>query len=102
MDRFLEADFHRGCGSPLSLQMNYQGVLDGVISRCRGSTINLSEYCKRTQKDKRAGLDCGQCRTVLTDGRYGKNKQIEVSCKDRPVCEHFYLHLYPHELPKGM
>jgi integrase/recombinase XerD len=43
---------------------------------------------------KRAGLNCGQCRTVLTEGRYEKKKQIEVSCKDRPVCEHFYLHRF--------
>ena len=43
---------------------------------------------------KRAGLNCGQCRTVLTEGRYDKRKKIEVSCKDRPVCEHFYLHRF--------
>ena len=43
---------------------------------------------------KRAGLNCGQCRTVLTEGRYEKKKRIEVSCKDRPVCEHFYLHRF--------
>lgn len=43
---------------------------------------------------KRAGLNCGQCRTTLTEGRYEKRKQFEVSCKDRPVCEHFYLHRF--------
>jgi integrase/recombinase XerD len=43
---------------------------------------------------KRAGLNCGQCRTVLTEGRYEKRKKIEVTCKDRPVCEHFYLHRF--------
>src|SRR6266436_569458 len=31
---------------------------------------------------------------VLTEGRYDKRKKIEVSCKDRPVCEHFYLHRF--------
>jgi len=43
---------------------------------------------------KRAGLNGGQCRTVLTEGRYDKKKQIDVSCKDRSVCEHFYLHRF--------
>jgi len=43
---------------------------------------------------KRAGLNCGQCRTVITEGRYEKRKKVEVSCKDRPVCEHFYLHRF--------
>jgi integrase len=39
-------------------------------------------------------LNCGQCRTVLSEGRYEKRKKIQVSCKDRPVCEHFYLHRF--------
>ena len=43
---------------------------------------------------KRAGLNCGQCRTIITEGRYEKRKKIAVSCKDRPVCEHFYLHRF--------
>ena len=36
----------------------------------------------------------GQCRTTLTEGRYEKRKKIEVSCQDRPVCEHSYLHRF--------
>jgi len=43
---------------------------------------------------KRAGLNCGQCRTTITEGQYDKKKRVEVSCKDRPVCEHFYLHRF--------
>lgn len=43
---------------------------------------------------KRAGLNCGHCRTTITEGRYDKKRQVEVSCKDRPVCEHFYLHRF--------
>jgi integrase len=43
---------------------------------------------------KRAGLNCGQCRTVITEGRYDKRKKVAVCCKDRPVCEHFYLHRF--------
>ena len=39
-----------------------------------------------------AGLNCGQCKTRITVGRYGKKKVVEVSCKDQPVCEHIYLH----------
>ena len=42
----------------------------------------------------RAGLNCGQCRTTHTEGRYEKRKQVEVSCKDRSVCQHFYLHRF--------
>lgn len=42
---------------------------------------------------KRAGLNCGQCKTTLTVGRYEKH-QVEVSCKDQPVCEHFILHRF--------
>lgn len=43
---------------------------------------------------KRAGLNCGHCRTTITEGRYDKKEQVAVSCKDRPVCEHFYLHRF--------
>ena len=43
---------------------------------------------------KRAGLNCGQCRTTITEGKYDKRKRVEVSCKDRPVCQHFYLHRF--------
>ena len=42
---------------------------------------------------KRAGLNCGQCKTKITVGRYEK-KQMEVSCKDHPVCIHFNLHRF--------
>lgn len=43
---------------------------------------------------KRAGLNCGHCRTTITEGKHDKKKQLEVSCKTRPVCEHFYLHRF--------
>ncbi len=43
---------------------------------------------------KRAGLNCGHCKTTITEGKYDKKKQLEVSCKTRPVCEHFYLHRF--------
>lgn len=42
----------------------------------------------------RAGLNCGQCRTTITEGRYEKRKRVEVSCETRPVCQHFYLHRF--------
>jgi integrase/recombinase XerD len=42
---------------------------------------------------KRAGLNCGNCRTTLTEGRYEK-RQVEVSCETHPVCEHFILHRF--------
>lgn len=43
---------------------------------------------------RRAGLNCGQCETVITEGKYDKKKTVKVSCKDRPVCQHFYLHRF--------
>jgi integrase/recombinase XerD len=42
----------------------------------------------------RAGLNCGQCRTTMTVGKYNHKKEIEVSCKTHPVCEHIYLHRF--------
>jgi integrase len=41
---------------------------------------------------KRAGLNCGQCETEISDGKYHKKERIKVSCADRPVCEKHYLH----------
>jgi integrase/recombinase XerD len=43
---------------------------------------------------KHAGLNCGHCKTTITEGRYDKKMQLQVSCKDRPVCKHFYLHRF--------
>lgn len=40
----------------------------------------------------RVGLNCGQCKTMVTKGRYDKKHKVEVSCKTDPVCEHIYLH----------
>ncbi|HWO39937.1 MAG TPA: site-specific integrase [Candidatus Acidoferrum sp.] len=42
----------------------------------------------------RAGVNCGQCRTTVTKGKYTTKKQIEVSCATDPVCEHIYLHRF--------
>jgi len=41
-----------------------------------------------------AGLNCGQCRSTLTVGKYDHKKELEVSCKTHPVCEHIYLHRF--------
>jgi len=40
----------------------------------------------------RAGLNCGQCKTTMTTGKYDKKRTVEISCKDQPVCQHIYLH----------
>jgi integrase len=40
----------------------------------------------------RAGLNCGHCVTKHTVGEGAARKSVEVSCKDKPVCEHWYLH----------
>lgn len=41
-----------------------------------------------------AGLNCGQCMTTVTKGRYESKYKVEVSCKTDPVCEHWYLHRF--------
>jgi integrase len=41
-----------------------------------------------------AGLNCGECRTTITLGKYDRKKQTEVTCKTQPVCEHIYLHRF--------
>jgi integrase len=41
---------------------------------------------------KRAGLNCGGCKTTITDGKFHLRKQVKVSCETRPVCEKHYLH----------
>jgi integrase/recombinase XerD len=40
----------------------------------------------------RVGLNCGQCRTVVSKGKYDHKHKVEVTCKTDPVCEHIYLH----------
>jgi integrase len=39
----------------------------------------------------RAKLNCGNCTSPWTEGRYPTRK-IEVTCKTHPVCQHHYLH----------
>jgi integrase len=41
---------------------------------------------------KRAGLNCGACRTKITDGKFHLRKLVDVTCETRPVCERHYLH----------
>jgi len=41
---------------------------------------------------KKAGLNCGHCKTTIMDGKYHLRKPTEVSCETRPVCEKHYLH----------
>jgi integrase len=41
---------------------------------------------------KKAGLNCGRCKTTIMDGKYHLRKPTEVSCETRPVCEQHYLH----------
>jgi integrase len=41
---------------------------------------------------KRAGLNCGGCKTTITDGKFHLRKQVKVSCETRPVGEKHYLH----------
>jgi len=41
---------------------------------------------------KKAGLNCGLCRTTIMDGKYHLRKPTAVTCETRPVCEKHYLH----------
>jgi integrase len=41
---------------------------------------------------KRAGLNCGACKTNMKDGKFHLRKTVEVTCETRPVCEKHYLH----------
>jgi integrase/recombinase XerD len=41
---------------------------------------------------KRAGLNCGHCKTTIMDGKYHLRKPTEITCATRPVCEKHYLH----------
>ncbi len=41
---------------------------------------------------RRAGLNCGQCKVAIREGRYDNRHQVEVTCETRPVCEEHYLH----------
>ncbi len=41
---------------------------------------------------KRAGLNCGQCKTTIRLGRYDNRHAGEVNCETQPVCEEHYLH----------
>ena len=41
---------------------------------------------------KRAGLNCGQCKVAIREGRYDNRHEVEVTCDTRPVCEEHYLH----------
>jgi integrase/recombinase XerD len=40
----------------------------------------------------RAGLNCGQCKTILSRGSYARRRRVEVTCATEPVCQHWYLH----------
>lgn len=41
---------------------------------------------------KRAGLNCGQCKSAVRVGRYDNRHETEVTCITHPVCEQHYLH----------
>jgi integrase/recombinase XerD len=41
---------------------------------------------------KRAGLNCGQCKAIIREGRYDNRHEAEVTCKTRPICDEHYLH----------
>jgi integrase len=36
---------------------------------------------------KRSGLNCGQCKTTIREGRYDNRHEVERTCETRPVCE---------------
>lgn len=42
----------------------------------------------------KAGLNCGECKTTITKGRYDKKRTVETTCETDPVCQHIYLHRF--------
>jgi len=42
----------------------------------------------------RAGLNCGQCKTTVTKGKYETKHEVEVTCKTDSVCKHIFLHRF--------
>jgi len=42
----------------------------------------------------RGGLNCGQCGSTITKGRYEKKHEVAVTCKTDPVCERWLLHRF--------
>jgi integrase/recombinase XerD len=42
----------------------------------------------------RGGLNCGQCKSTITKGRYEKKHEVAVTCKTDPVCERWLLHRF--------
>jgi integrase/recombinase XerD len=40
----------------------------------------------------KAGINCGECVTTVTKGRYDRKRPVKVTCKTDPVCEHVFLH----------
>jgi integrase/recombinase XerD len=49
---------------------------------------------KLKQIAKNAGLNCGQCKSTLTEYKHGKKRVVDVTCNERPICQHFYLHRF--------
>lgn len=43
---------------------------------------------------KRAGINCGQCKTTISKWKRGKKHMINVSCKTGPHCDKIYLHRF--------
>jgi integrase/recombinase XerD len=42
----------------------------------------------------RGGLNCGQCKSRITKGRYDKKHEVAVTCRTDPVCERWLLHRF--------
>ena len=56
----------------------------------RSSRYHRVLLCKAIAK--RAGLNCGHCKTTIKEGKDHLRKAREVTCATRPVCEKHYLH----------
>jgi len=41
---------------------------------------------------KRAGMNCGRCKTTVREGKYDARHEVTVTCETRPVCDRHYLH----------
>jgi Phage integrase family len=88
----------------------------GIVSYLPGARLSCGtswQFSRRSHRDRagneapgnhflrklktialRGGLNCGQCKTIITKGEGDKRRKVKVSCKDHAVCEHFYLHRF--------
>ena len=72
----------------------FQQVVGKKVRYLDEVTENVLRTYKRSMEAEGYAGKTIDTRLNIVEGRYEKRKKVEVSCKDRPVCEHFYLHRF--------